>query len=152
MSVAQCQEKGKPCIPFSEHCESDAIKDTCTSDRGIRPEGQDCIINLAAKRVSADQYGINIPWVCYDPFSREGKQLDVYTDEDVSVFNGVICETLDKCTHFGPVEADAHFVPYTCKDTTWQTEETLDESPIDDDGKLVKDLVCRINPLSVPKK
>jgi len=152
MSVAQCQEKGKPCIPFSEHCESDAIKDTCTSDSDIRPEGQDCIINLAAKRVSADQYGINIPWVCYDPFSREGKQLDVYTDEDVSVLNGVICETLDKCTDFG-ANADASFVTFTCNNTNWETDdESLDDSPLDQDGKLTKELKCSINSLSVPKK
>jgi len=152
MSETQCKEKGPACVPYSEGCESGALEGKCSSDSDIRPKGQNCTINLPAERVSADRNGINIPWVCYDPFSREGKQLDVYTDEDVSVFNGVICETLDKCTHFGPVEADAHFVTYTCKDTTWQTEETLDESPIDDDGKLVKDLVCRINPLSVPKK
>jgi len=151
MSKDQCSEKGAVCVPYSKGCASGALDGKCSSDSDIRPEGQDCIINLTANRVSADQFGINIPWVCFDPFNKNGKELEVYESTDVSVSNGVKCETLDRCTDFG-AEADAPFVTYTCNDVKWETDDSLPEgtNPVVDD-KLAQELQCSIKPLSVPK-
>jgi len=150
MNVDQCQ-KGPVCVPYSKGCASGAVDNKCTSDSDIRPEGEDCKINLSKKRVSEDQYGIDIPWVCFDRFNKDGKELDVYTSTDVSVSNGVKCETTNRCTDFG-AQDDAPFVTYTCNNITWEKDVSVpdEKNPVENEI-LAKELQCTINPLSVPK-
>merc|ERR1712080_76432 len=152
MSVGQCEQEGSVCVPNSKGCESDAVGGKCKSDSDIRPVGQNCGIKLSDEQLQAEKFGIKIQWVCFDPFNKDGEELDVYDPEGLEVLNGVKCETLDRCTDFGPDDTSGSYVTFTCNDATWDTDQTLDDDPLDQDGKLVKELECSIDPLTVPKE
>merc|ERR1712112_161029 len=139
MNKDQCGQ-GTVCVPNSKGCESDAVNNNCkNSDSDIRPDGENCNITLTGKQLLAEQFGIKIQWVCFDPFSKNGKELDVYNEDGLEVLNGVKCETLDRCTNFDTTDDTAEFVTYTCNDGTWGTKQKVDDdkNPVDQESGIL---------------